>query len=583
MELVPKCLALNDMKQLLTLLILLLAVSSEAVVYQNWFVTNPPVIPYRATNTTPNRGVIYVRDNASALVNGTYYQLWYDPVTLRGVWTNSGSTNIIWQNEGLDASIGFTITSDTNKPTDFMASATQVVSFPGISTFWINPMTAEPGSTFGGTANMFFGTNYPSTNILWVLNNSNNAVLPNWPHTNGLWVSPIGNDLLGNRTNGYPYKTLAAANAAMTWGDVCRLTAGTHFTTGIHMRPGTTILGEGINTVVFVSPNLDQPSPYYFQSPAIVPWDNCEVGNMVLSNGCIAIAQFQGSTLGGTNVFIHDLWIYPPYLIPTNTYPSLQAEQYEYWGGGVIVSRVGSGRMERVRVYSAIEGFVFQSMLNSAPQHYVMKDCEAICSPEYNAGISNTWLNFSYLWPSIGNVGGMMPIAFRLGDPSAVFNASTFTLDIDGGAFVSINGSTNAPDYIGGENNISRNACIWISKAYTNFININFSGAPQFIYGTTNASYSNFILNETTNGRVTFTGGAQVKPVVGSQYESATNTFAYFGPSSYGTVTITNGLLLATNYNVSYFTPIQGYIRLVASNNAVYSVSVAKTNLIVTP
>lgn len=199
-----------------------------------------------------------------------------------------------------------------------------------------------------------------------------------------------------------------------------------------------------------------------------------------------------------------------------------------------------------------------------------MKDCEAICSPEYNAGITNTWLYFDYLWPSEVNVGGMMPIAFRLGDPSAVFNHSTFTLDIDGGRFVSINGATNAAEYIGGETNISRNAGIWISKAYTNFININFFNTPEFRLGNTNASVA-FILNETTNNRVSLSGFAQVCYVPnGDRNAAGTNTLRGLNASLVLQRTISPPLAgLLTNEVIQW-----------NSNNVLYGISSTKTNVI---
>ena len=70
---------------------------------------------------------------------------------------------------------------------------------------------------------------------------------------------------------------------------------------------------------------------------------------------------------------------------------------------------------------------------------------------------------------------------------------------------------------------------------------------------------------------------------IGQRGYLLTGDMANLGPYERARLRIEAGLQVATNYVAADFTPIQGYISFASSNNALYSVSTTKTNLIVTP
>ena len=509
-----------------------------------------------STNFSDNRNVIYVSGNASAQVNGTYSNLWYNSTTQQGVWTNSsGGTNIIWQNNpsGGDTTAAFIITPSTNEAVNFMYSSDQVTSYPGQPhSFWINPMAAN-SAYFSGTANMFWGTNIDSIAVLRTLANTNNMVLPGYQNTNTLRVSLQGDDGVANRTNGFPFKTLWAANNASASGDLILVEPGFHQSYGMHMKRGVQIEGYGRSTVVNILQNDDPQDSTFFQSRLISVWDNCTLGNMVISNGAVGFTQHEGSILGGTNSYAHDLWIYPA----TNTiYAGSQPSYFNY---GVKVSRIGTNiRMERLHIFSGMAGIDFQSLLNGITSVVDIVDCDIICSPEYVNGISNIWASGDFLWPSSTGVGGMINIGFSSGDSGASFNNGRLTVNVIGGRFASLNGGTNKLAYVGGESQASRNAGIWVSRGVTTNIVVNLVNSPQFIHGTTNAAASYFILNEATNNNVSIVGNANVKLVQSSASESGTN-YLWQGSSvgSPFSSTVLGGYYWNSNNALYWVTPTQ--------------------------
>jgi hypothetical protein len=76
--------------------------------------------------------------------------------------------------------------------------------------------------------------------------------------------------------------------------------------------------------------------------------------------------------------------------------------------------------------------------------------------------------------------------------------------------------------------------------------------------------------------------------VLGSWYDNtatpgAGNTRANGTMTVTGSLTVSNVLRMATNYTAANFIATAGLTKLVASNNAIYSVSTTSTNLIVAP
>jgi hypothetical protein len=479
-----------------------------------------------STNTSENKDVIYVTGNVSSLVNGIYRRAWTRSNSFEAVWTNTASTNLIWLNAtNFPTELAFRITDKTNSD-HWIGCFTQLTGHAAGShavNFWENPFDTTETAHFSTASPtiLTWGTNFVSTNSVRFFGNDQ-TLLTQYGNTNQLVVSLRGDDNLANRTNGVPFKTLWAANQAALAGDVIKVENGFHTTVGIHMKRGTKIVGEGRNTILNMQYDDDVNHLTFFQSALISIWDNCTIENLCITNGCIGFTQHEGPVLGATNAVARDLWIYPAYL--PNPYPEIL--QPSYFGVGVKFSRLGNeNRCERVKVYSSGLGFSFQSSINEglAASKFDLIDCEAICSPEFT-GMTNYWLRSGAMGFGNTNVGGMIPISFSCGDSSATFNRSPITVNIIGGRYVTVNGATNAASYVGGENNISRNAAIWIARGHTNQIRINFQNMPEFVHGNTNTT-SAFILNEATNNNVTISGLAQVKAVPnGDRNAAGTNT-----------------------------------------------------------
>lgn len=486
-----------------------------------------------ATNTAENRLEIYVTGNASALVNGRYVQAWTNTSRYEAVWTNTASTNLIWMNENFaPTEINFKITDATNS-VNYLASSAQILQHPsssGTSRFIENPFDETPNAHFSAATptTLTWGTNNISTNTARYLGTGNLTILPQYVPTNGLRVSLAGSDLLANRTNGIPFATLwAANNVATNGGDFIYVEEGVHRTFGVHMKRGLTIRGAGRNTIIEPMYDDDLNHATFFQSQLISIWDNCTLENLIITNGGIGFTQHEGTILGATNAVARDVEVYPAYL--PDLYPEIL--QTSYFGTGVKFSRLGNNnRCERVRVYTSGVGFDFQSGVNAtlAQSTFDLIDCQVIASPEYT-GLTNYWLRTGMMGFGNTNIGGMIPIAFNLGNPGAEFNYSKLTVNIIGGRYTSINGGTNQAEYVGGETNISRNAGIWFARGHTNQIRVNFINNPEFVIGTTNAPYHNLFLNETTNNNVTLSGTVAHKQVRnGDRNDSGTNMVYVF-------------------------------------------------------
>lgn len=495
--------------------------------------TNLVATYFWSTNTTDDQTRIFVTGNGSALVNGEYRLHWTNSTGFERVWTNTASTNLIWLNATNNPSeVSFRITDGTNS-TSCLFSLLQATAHPssGSVLFWENPHAEVEGSRFSGSATLTWGTNYVSTNFIRNLGNGLLTILPQYVPTNSLVVSLNGDDNLANRTNGYPFKTLWAANNAAIENnqDTIYVQGGstTHRTYGIHMKRSTRIVGDGKSTVIEPMYDDDLNHATFFQSQLISVWDNCTIENIVITNGCIGFTQHEGAILGGTNGLVRNVDIYPAYLPPL--YP--QILQPNYFGFGVMFSRLGTkNRCENVRAFTSAVGFAFQSSVNqNIVSEFDLVDCEVIASPEFT-GMTNYWLRTAMMGFNSTNIGGMIPIAFNLGDTGSAYNGSPTTLNIIGGKYTSVNGGTNLATYVGGETNTSRNSGIWLARGNTNQIRINFINNPQFGHGDTNtgaASY--FILNETTNNNVTFTGTVTEKRFANGDRNSAgTNTLHNF-------------------------------------------------------
>lgn len=457
------------------------------------------IAAFYVTNNVENRESIYVSGNTSSLVNGQYKVKWYNPDAFLGIWTNTASTNMILMNNPSNTSIAdpFVIAGSAT-PSEYMYQDNY--SMYGVRDSWINPFLSDGMTTFSGTATLTWATNKIRRIVVvpYDIGYTNNLVA-----TNMIVVdSGRGDDSKATRLNGISFQSLYVAQSNAHPGDLVFLKNGYYVTDPFHMtNRGVHILGEGDKTVVVEIVNHDDVERH-FQSRVMVPWDNCSIGNLTITNGAIAFAQFSGFS-GGTNIWVHDLNIYPPTQIkfPDNTQldPS-DGDQQTYYNVGVQVSRIGDdNRIERVRVYSSLAGFSFKTTYGNG-RVINLVDCEAYCTPE-RAGPS-IWTNNAFLG-SATNVGGMIPLGFAADSP--VFAAYTTTINIQGGSFLSYNGGTNKASYVGGETQVSRNASLWISRAYTNTLTINISGVPRFSNGNTNTlSYA--ILNETTNNNVVLAG-----------------------------------------------------------------------------
>jgi hypothetical protein len=476
------------------------------------------------TNTSEDRTMIFVTGADSALVNGRYNRHWYNDTLKQGVWTNTASTNLIYQNEP-NLGTGFVIAGRTN-PASYMYSeffVTNEIPVSGIHSYWVNPMIAE-GAEFTGYASMYFGTNTVSVVALTALSSISNLLIStSQPTTNILHVAPWGDNALANRTNGFPFADMWHANDVMIAGDLMLVYPGVNRTYGFYMKKGTHIRGFGSATIVDPMNDDNITSATYFQSELIVPTDNCSITDLVISNGCIAIAQgvhIDGSTYA-TNILVRNVEIYPA------TSPTWNGDQQTYWNVGVRVTRFGDGIVfDRVKIRSGVLGFSFESPDAEHDNGTItLRDCDVICAPEYAAGGSpKTWTTNDTV--SAGEyVGGMLPISFNQKSGSAY----RMNLNIEGGSYVSLNGATNVAAYVHAETNDSRNAVIWVAKGYTTNININISGSPQFIHGSTNAPRTFAILNEATNNNVSIRGGFVEKNIASALGQSGTNILNYLG------------------------------------------------------
>lgn len=521
--------------------------------------TNLAATYFWSTNTTEDKTRIFVTGTVTpATARGEYRLAWTNSTGFEAVWTNTVGTNLIWLNSTNEPSqASFRLTDGTNT-SNWLISELQYNDHAseGSVLFWENPHELTDTAYFNGSATFTWGTNYVSTNFIRNLGNGLTTILPQYVPTNSLVVSLNGDDNLANRTNGWPFKTLWAANNIATNGDTIYVEPGYHYTYGIHMRRGVRIVGAGRGTIVNPLYDDDLNHATFFQSQLISIWDNCTVENLVITNGCIGFTQHEGTILGATNGLAKDLWIYPAYL-PV-VYP--QILQPNYFGYGVAFTRLGTkNRCEKVKVYTGAVGFAFQSSLNvGIVSEFDLVDCEVIASPEFT-GSTNYWLRTSMMGFNSTNIGGMIPIAFNLGDTGVAFNKSPTTLNIIGGKYASVNGGTNLAAYVGGETNTSRNSGIWLARGNTNQIRINFLNNPQFGHGNTNtgaASY--FILNETTNNNITFTGTVTEKRFANGDRNSAgTNTLHNFttiisGDGSGLTNTVNFAQLVGQTLSVAY-------------------------------
>lgn len=536
------------MKALLTILFLLLGISSHAATYANNYTTNAAPLAIGngigltnaagltptfiwSTNTAEDKTRIYVTGTVTpSAARGLFVREWISSDGFMARWTNAVTpTHTIMLNRSYDTlatGASFIITDGTNS-NNTLASLTQISTHPssGSITFWENPLDTDIYGTafYGGEATLTWATNNVITNSIRFLGIAPSEILPTYFNTNRLFVATNGDDSLANRTNGWPFRTIWAANQAAKWGDTIEVLEGFHRTTGMHMTRGVHIVGQGLATVVQPETDLDFNHDTLFQSAAISISDNCSVENLVITNGCILFAQTDGDIKGGTNGLAKDLWIYPAYL----SVPYSETVQAAYFGYGVKFSRLGTGNVcQRVKIYTSAIGFDFQSAINSglAASSFDLIDCEVNGDPRW-LGTNNYWFAVDMLGFDRGtNIGGIIPIAFSCGSPAAEFNYSAITVNVIGGRFISMNGSTNAASYVGGENNISRNAGIWFARGHTNLVRVNLVNDPEFVLGNTNTTVQ-FILNETTNNNVTVSGAVQVKFVAnGNVNDSGTNT-----------------------------------------------------------
>lgn len=503
------------------------------------------IAAFYVTNYTENRDSIYVTGNAAAAVNGRYKVSWYDPDNFVGIWTNTASTNMILMNNPSNAAAisgqPFIIAA-TNQPTEFMSQQNQ--DLIQIRDAWVNDFWADGMVDFTGTATLAWGSN--AVRELVVTSFSVGGTNAGIVATNLIRVSALsGNDEIATRLNGYPFKTLYVAQTNATTYDLIYIEPGYHKTQPFHMaNRGFHILGAGPDVCTVEVENL-QSGVNTFQSRALIPWDNCSIGGFTITNGLIAFAQFSGVAVGGTNVWAHDLVVYPPRAIKfpdwTNLNPD-NGDQQQYYNVGVDVSRIGSdNRIERVKVYSGMRGFNIQTTYSTSGTINLV-DCEAYCAPDYS-GSPNIWTNSAFMYPGSTNVGGMIPIAFSAKSPAtqAVY---PITVNIVGGKFVSLNGGTNVQAYVGGETQASRNASLWISRAYTNTVTINLSGVPRFYNGNTNST-SFAVLNEATNNNVTIAGY-----YTSNRVEQATNTLHHAAYGS-GSVATSSSSMATMNFGAT--------------------------------
>lgn len=465
------------------------------------------------TNNVEDRSRIFVTGNASSLVNGEYRVRFYDATNFVGVWTNTASTNLILMNNPSNnanfASQPFVISGKYDGTDQFMYQENQETI--GARGSWINPFTADGMTLFAGGANMAWGTN--STRNFALVDLSVGIDNPGLVGTNIIHVSEFGDDGLATRLNGYAFKSLFVAFTNAIDGDVILIEPGYYVTFPFHMNDGNPdillsrpkhvhIIGSGPSTIVDVV-HTDDYAVHHYQSRAIVPWENCSIGNFTLTNGMIALAQYN-PVYGGSNVWVHDMTIYPPtHMVFTGgTGDPGAADQPGYFNVGMMASRVGpSNVVERVKVFSGQTGFGVQTLYNNQNAELTLIDCEAYCSPEYAAGDSNIWATVPSIAP---NVGGMLPIALLAQYPDSQTKYD-LNLNIHGGKFVSLNGGTNVGAYVGGEVQSNRNASLWISRAYTNNLRIRFTGVPEFYYGSSNGvAYP--VLDESTNGKTVLSG-----------------------------------------------------------------------------
>lgn len=463
------------------------------------------IAAYYVTNYTQDRSSIWVTGNGAAAVNGQYKVSFYNPDTFRGIWTNTASTNMILMNNPSNGPTVGTqpfVLAGTVTPDEFLYQENQELL--GVRDDWVGGFVSDGMTDFTGTATLTWGSNAVRQLVVssWALGGTNVGIVA----TNLIRVSLNGNDEQATRLNGKPFKTLYVASTNATSYDLIYIEPGYHKTKPFHMdNRNFHILGAG-EEVCVVEVEHFQSGPDPFQSRAIVPWENCSVGGFTLTNGLIAFAQFE-APLGATNAWAHDLTIYPPIAIkyPDNTaLNDGSGDQQQYFNVGVDVSRIGNdNRIERVKVRSGMRGINLQTTYSTSGTITIV-DCEAASAPEYAGGSPNIWTNAAFMASNSTNVGGMMPISLSAKSPGSQA-AHPFTLNIQGGKFYSLNGGTNVQAYVGGETQASRNASLWISRAYTNTVTINLSGIPRFYNGNTNTT-SFAVLNESTNNSVTIAG-----------------------------------------------------------------------------
>lgn len=501
------------------------------------------IAAYYVTNYTENRDSIYVTGNGSSAVNGQYKVSWYDPDTFRGIWTNTASTNMILMNNPSNhASIStqpFIIAASAT-PEEFLYQEDQTML--GVRSVWVGGLASDGMTDFTGTASLAWASNSTRQMVLtsFAIGGTNTGIVA----TNLIRVSLTGSDELATRLNGYPFKTLYVASTNAQQYDLIYIEPGFHKTKPFHMdNRNFHILGAGEDVCIVEADNL-QSGPDPFQSRALVPWDNCSIGGFTLTNSLIAFAQFS-APFGGTNAWAHDLTIFPPKALkfPDNTAlePS-NGDQSQYFNVGVDVSRFGNNnRIERVKVYSGMKGFGFQSTASTSGT-ITLIDCEAYCSPEYS-GSPNIWTNATFMASGSTNVGGMLPLAFSAKDQTSQ-TVYPITVNIIGGNFVSLNGGTNEVAYVGGETQASRNSSLWISRGYTNTVTINLSSVPRFRNGNTNTT-SYAVLNEATNNNVAIIGY-----YTSNHIAQATNETTQAGYSS-GTVATSSSSMVTMNFGTT--------------------------------
>lgn len=330
-------------------------------------------------------------------------------------------------------------------------------------------------------------------------------------NTNIVRVETWGDDGAGaqtiHTTNSSPFSTPSVAAEWATPGDTIVIGIGYFSGHSFRTQNGVNIKGSGKGLTYLnlygtnfiprsgVSGQVDGNN---FNANGFCIQSNTSISDLSLTNCHLILAAASGTSPNGSTVKDVDIFVGGKDL-------SAISGELPYSGTGICLDQPGTGSatLENVRIFTGYRGIASTSSTAGTPGQTNMTlnlvNCSVLCYPS---------------WTSQSN---LIALAFN--------SINGFNVNIRGGSFRSINGRTNTIDSINAITNLNLNTALWLS---TNSVGwkINFSGTPEFITGTTNASTAQPYIIESASSSNVISGIVKITQSLGETWQQ-TNTYNY--------------------------------------------------------